>query len=326
MLETYDFLRQWLPNNIFLGHNELTEFRTIFRHLIHVYLRYFIEYFPYLNITELNFDPFEADCLASSFVFFFISVLYIAHQPNWGDKIDAIVKYNILYPLIDHYLDSDKITQNILHQMMDLIETPSNYNEVKDPILWKAGQIYYDLVSTNPKIEEGMYELFSTQVAGLYLQRSHEKDLTLFSSIAREKGYRTMKILEIISDNQEDEIINTMGNIIQLLDDSVDVLEDRKNNIRTIATLILERDGVLDEIWTNIAQEIKEISGEYPTFTIFFVSFLVYLPLNDPELYSGDIVEFCQNSNYYPITEKISEKLTDSIYSEFIHKIEKMNV
>ncbi len=68
----------------------------------------------------------------------------------------------------------------------------------------------------------------------------------------------------------------TLGAIIQLLDDMMDVHEDRRDGIHTIATSVLESEGCLDRLWIHTATAIDRMENKYTLFKPFMMGILCY--------------------------------------------------
>src|SRR5437763_197266 len=110
------FLRKWLPPIA-----ETDKF--IIMEILHgtdrcgvknPFINYYAELLhPYLSELGLSSTTLpgsnENECAASGVMFFYGCLLYVMHFPNWGQYIEDIFLYNMLYLLVDYYLDDIKV-------------------------------------------------------------------------------------------------------------------------------------------------------------------------------------------------------------------------
>lgn len=244
---------------------------------------------PYLDVIGLNpanFSPREADCAASGIVFFYGCLTYIAHFPGWGKHIRDVFLYNLLYILVDHYIDDVRMNpefkQQAIFQMFVLINDPTKHATLPliDPVLKTIAETYLELITRCPRTKASIQRLFQVEIEGLAVQKDPNRSREEYHNIACKKGGYTMEILQDIVGNTDPELrlaAYHIGTIMQLIDDSIDVLNDRKNGIHTIATYDLQRKN-LDELWLDIMTRVKGINPHFRIFTLLYVVFLVYLP------------------------------------------------
>src|SRR5438128_10361347 len=64
---------------------------------------------PYVQDSKVNAKLREGEILASGASFFYGCFFYIMHFPNWRKHIYDIFLYNLLYMLVDHYIDDNRI-------------------------------------------------------------------------------------------------------------------------------------------------------------------------------------------------------------------------
>jgi len=254
-------------------------------------LRKYIELLrPYVDILGLsgnNNKPREADCVASGIVFFYGCLFYIMHFPGWGRHIEDIFLYNLLYILVDHYIDDIHVDYHLkdqaISQMFMLIMDPLSYKNMSliDPVLKTIAITYHKLISRCPTAQSSIIKLFKAEIEGLAIQKNNSLNRTIYYDIALRKGGYTMRVLQDIVGDDDPTISESsfhIGTIMQLIDDSADVLADMKNGIHTIATHDLQVKSNLDELWIDIMDRIANIDPRFTIFIILYVIFAVYLP------------------------------------------------
>src|SRR3990167_3664412 len=115
---------------------------------------------PYLDPISKSKEP---DCLASGAVFFFGCLIYIMHFPGWGSCIEDILLYNLLYILVDHYIDDCGMDQEVkkksIKQMWILVNDPLQSLDLVDPLLGTIAQIYHKLLTRRPQAKDSILKV-----------------------------------------------------------------------------------------------------------------------------------------------------------------------
>jgi len=263
--------------------------------LLRKYIELLRPYTEILGISHENNNPREADCVASGIVFFYGCLFYIMHFENWGEHIEDIFLYNLLYILVDHYIDDinvdDSIKYRAISQMFILIEEPSSheYLPLIDPVLKTIAIVYDRLINRCPSTKPIIIKLFKAEIEGISIQRNSNNKRNKYYDIALCKGGYTMEVLQHIVGDKDPTITKAsyeLGCIMQLIDDLNDVREDMKNNINTIATNDLKNHGILDNIWIDVVNRINSIDDRFTIFKVLYAIFAVYLPDRYPKNYS----------------------------------------
>lgn len=320
--------KKWLPPildddkrfimNIFTG----TEI-TIGIPLIRKYIELLRPYTKVLNIDS----PRESDCLASGLVFFYGCLIYIMHFPKWGEHIQDIFLYNILYILVDHYIDDIRINpdrkKKTIAQMFLLIHDPLSYKqmELEDDILETIAIVYHKLITRCPSVKSAIVNLFRAEVDGLAIQQDNLRSREDYYTIACKKGGYTLHVLQrIVGNNELDESAYQLGEIMQLLDDVIDVIADKNNGINTIATYYLSTRGTLDELWIDIVNKIGAIDRRFTIFIILYSIFAVYIPGRIPAAYSAELCARTSALNLFDYKYGCdgSSLLVDAIMNELV--------
>jgi len=302
MDEACDLVRKWLPPitdsdkitmlNIITGPKN-----SIGIFFIRKYTEMIQPYLKVLGIFEGGI-PREDDCLASGIIFFYGCFFYIMHFPNWGSHIKNIFLYNILYILVDHYIDDINldplVKENSVAQMFVLVFDPTAHETMilNDPILKIIAIVYHQLITNCPKTKDLIIKLFQSEIEGLTIQKDPNLPRDKYYNIATKKGGFTMQVLQSIVGDDDPEIAAAsyqLGEIMQKIDDSLDVISDRTNGIHTIATWDLKCKNNLDELWIDIVKQIGSISPRFTVFKILYSVFAVYIPDRLPENYSAEL-------------------------------------
>lgn len=324
------FLRKWLPPisredkitimNILNGPDP-----TIGVPMIREYLKFLSPYFDVIGITTGEIR--EPDSLASGMIFFYGCLVYIMHFDNWGQYILDIFLYDVLYILVDHYIDDIKISPNIkeiaIQQLDTIMNDPSSHHTMTmvDPVLKTIAITYETLVARRPNTKKSILDIFYAEIRGLSIQNNSTLDRETYETIAHHKGGYTMLVLcDIVGVTDPDIIRDTyeIGVIMQLTDDSVDVIADQKNNIHTIATHDIAHYNNLDQIWCNLVSRMNNISNRFVIFKILYAVFAVYLPDRLPGCYSLKLRSLTQPLNLFDYTYGCdgSQMLASSIIAE----------
>lgn len=292
--------------------------------LLRKYIEMLEPYAEILGLSGQNNRPREADCVASGIVFFYGCLFYIMHFPGWGAHIEDIFLYNLLYILVDHYIDDIRIDPTIkdiaISQMFILTTNPLSYRDMPlvDPILKTIAITHHKLITRCPSTKPLIIKLFKAEIEGLSIQKNANLDRKQYYDIALRKGGYTMEVLQqIVGDNDPTitEASFQIGNIMQLIDDMIDSTSDKANGINTIATHDCDNKGLLDELWIDTLMRINSIDNRFTIFKILYSIFNVYIPDRLPEKFSDNIRTLTNKLNMFNCDG--SCLLVNSIMSEF---------
>lgn len=310
------FARKWLPpievadkiTLVGVLRGTETSFGTPF---LRQYIRLLRPYTDILGLSGENNRPREADCAASGAVFFYGCLCYIMHFPNWGQHIEDIFLYNLLYILVDHYIDDIRIhpahKARAIQQMYTLIQDPIQHETLPliDPVLKTIAMVYHRLITRCPNCKASIIKLFEAEIEGLTIQKTNTLRREDYYDIAIRKGGYTMQVLQHIVCNTDPSITEAsfhIGTIMQLVDDSVDVMLDRSNGIHTIASHDLNHYHSLDELWIDIMDRIRHIDARFTIFIILYTVFTVYLPDRIRDCYSPQLHQLTNPMNLFDYT------------------------
>lgn len=317
--EICDVLKKWLPpmneaDKIALKNIIVYNTDNIGSLLIKKYIELLK---PYINILTYH----GIEYIASGILFFYLCLIYIMHFPDWGRHIEDIILYNLLYLLVDHYID-DKVSEVkdiVISQMYILINNPYCKLELADPILELISNIYSKLISHCPNIKDIIILLFEAEVESAKIQNSSNLDREQYYNIALKKGAYTVQVLQRIVENNDRDISDisfNIGAILQLIDDSVDVIIDRDSNINTIATYDLKNYGNLDRLWVDIATRISNLDNKFLVFKIIYTVFVMYIPTKYQNNYSKELYLKTKELNIFNCESDFFSLLTDMLINE----------
>lgn len=309
--QSINLAQKWLPPilnedkiaimNILTG-TEIT-FGTI---MSRKYIELLRPYTDILGISGTNNQPRETDCVASGIVFFYCSLFYIMHFPDWGHHIHDILLYNVLYILVDHYIDDIHVNPQLkaqaISQMHILITDPLSHESMVlvDPILKTIAIIYNQLITHCPSTQAIITKLFHAEITGLHIQKDNTSSRHTYYDIASQKGGYTVQVLQAIVNNNDLNVASfELGTIMQLLDDMLDVLSDKENGIHTIATHDLEHTGNLDILWMDVINKIYNLDSQFTVFKILYTAFAVYIPDRLPQNYSTELQSLTNPLNLF---------------------------
>lgn len=272
--------------------------------LLEEYINRLQPYMPSLGWDKTR----ERDCLGSGLVFFYECLFFIMHYPNWGQYIEDIFLYNMLYLLVDHYMDDDEVCPQrkrlAVQQMSFLIEDPLSYRDMPlaDPCLKDIALTYYELVTRRPPTLRSLRRLFAVQVETLTVQVDPTLDRVRYHQISLRKGGLTIEVLaDIVGETNvlRKSAAYHLGTIMQLIDDSLDVLADKAKGFHTIATYDLKQNGNLDTLFQEIGWRILAIDSHFVLLKILYVIFICYLPGRMRSCYSDDIYYLTNAHNLF---------------------------
>lgn len=261
------------------------------------YIEFIKPYTEILGFSGKGKQPREDDCAASGIVFFYGCLFYIMHFPNWGQYIEDILLYNLLYMLVDHYIDDIKVAsstkEEAIFQMSVLIIDPLAHQRMNliDPVLKNIAIIYHRLITRRPATKNSIIKLFKAEIEGLNIQKSDSLTREEYYQIALKKGGYTMQVVQdmIPSSGNYENCAFHIGTIMQLIDDSIDVIADQNKGIYTIATYELKTEGNLNKLWFDIIDRIDSIDAEFTIFKMLYSLFAVYLPDRQRELFTKEL-------------------------------------
>lgn len=251
----------------------------------------------------------DIEAPASALVFFIWSFTFAVHFPNWVNHLEALFNYNLLYLYVDHYIDDTEMTpeqkKTSISQMFILLQNPRARFTLPlvDPTLSTIAELYEGLATKYPQSVEAMKAIFKTQIEGLKYQNDPNSSKSDLEDICVRKGSRTAEVIATFVGLTPTDAwyrdAQTIGAIMQLVDDCIDVEADLKNNVSTIATWIFREHGSLDSLLITIAAHISEIGNHFWMFKISYTLFLCYIPDRWARYFSPEIRSLFHRYNLF---------------------------
>lgn len=249
--------------------------------------------YNYLNLVQDYIRFVKTEHLVSGIIFFYACVLYILHHENYDECISDVVDYNLLYILVDNLIDDPSSDRSfVIKQMTLAISDPSAYlttnKESEDRIIStisEAAKIYQRLTSKHPNIKRTIVQLFSVEVSPIQFNKAFGT-FDEYLKLTKSKGVYTMRVIPVML-NIIDTEAEKIGTCMQLIDDMMDVDEDKALNIETIATLSVNRGEKLDNLYLYLIETINSISNEYILFKFIYNIMASYIPARYPHNFSN---------------------------------------
>lgn len=273
------------------------------------------------NLPDEKTSP--PDMLASGMVFFYGCMMFLMHNENWHHHIDALVQYSLLYMMVDNYIDSTSFSPIVLHQMQQILNREEMTTD--DPLLVSIREVYYKLTDSYPESTHFLKKLFFSEIAGLKIQKNSSLSEEEYFKIACEKGGNTFLVLYsflhpefgtkehnkdfysiILAKKNGDDVLSIgesayfLGALMQLIDDSLDVEQDRDNGVFTVATFHYEKNGSIDQLWKSITDLVLKIDSPFMSFKLAYSLLMVYIPGRVPNFYSQDLLSWTALRNPFP--------------------------
>ena len=262
---------------------------------------------PYLDILNIDSEQ-EPDCPASGFIFFFGCILLSMHFHDWGEHINDIFNYHLLYMLVDHFIDSVNLhpetKSKSIKQMKALVISPDLINdiEVSHDILKIITQVYLKIINGNPKIKKSLIKAFSAEIDGISVQNTEKLTREEYYQVAFNKGGSTLQVILTILGVTDEQLLNDIyhvGGIMQIIDDCIDVAADISNGINTIATHELRTTGCLDGLWIDVLTKVMDINPKFNIYKFLYSALMVYVPNQLTENYTDELREITNQYNIF---------------------------
>lgn len=158
--------------------------------------------------------------------------------------------------------------------------------------------------------KEELVKLFQAQYKGMIIQSSSQLDDEEYMNIAMEKGERTTDVISSIFGIHID---GAIGHCMQLIDDILDIEDDKLKGINTIATIYTDRYGCVDGLFMKIRLMISKLNNNL--FKIIYSYLLCYTTFHNHKWYSNDIKNRYRNNIILNCTpDQLYESIRNYIY------------
>lgn len=321
-------LKVWVPN---FDENDKKDLNNIIffnnNSLGNLFLNKYTDIlFDYKNVLNINKDldiEKDGDFLSSGFVFFYASLIFIMHYNDYQSKIRAIFLYDMLYICIDNFIDNvnDKLLKKIfITNCRNILN--EKYIKTDNEMINTIQDTYKELISICPNIKLDLIEIFNAEINGVDIQNNDKLNEKDYYNIGCLKGGLTVKILHKIIDNtinlELEQASYEIGIIMQFIDDMIDVNDDIKNNINTIATYQYIKYGNIDKLYIETANRIININKKYTIFIMLYCIFLFYILYINPNNFSDNIKTKFNKYNLFEFNG--SKILNKALFDNLINK------
>jgi len=322
--------QQWAVGSLFTDEQK-TDFLTNIGGLKVLCTDKFLNLFVQLigDYTEILgvFDRAEGDAMSSSLAFFYGCFTYILRFPNFQRQIEQIFYFDLLYLLVDHYLDDIRTTVEEKKEAIREIRKILTYPE-KIPVQYSVedssnlinliAQVYHRMWMHSPLIKRPILALFEAEIDGLKIQHNASLDEEAYLQIAERKGGYTMECLPAIcgiTRPEEYRIAYRLGGLLQVIDDCIDVDDDQTKGFSTIATHVLQTTGNLDPLLQWMLREVEAIDPKNTLFKVITATSIAYIPQRKPAYYSESCLAVSNRYNLI-VTGNAAQTLNDAVLKE----------
>lgn len=133
-------------------------------------------------------------------------------------------------------------------------------------------KIVREIADECPQSIPHFYKLFQSEVESVKVQSSSTRSRDQYMISSEKKGMYTTAVIQSLLGGEVTEDILNLGAIIQLIDDIIDIDEDRDESINTIAT----HDKELDKLVMHISNMICSLSTSYSYVKVLLYQLLLY--------------------------------------------------
>lgn len=195
--------------------------------------------------------------------------------------MDIAIDFVLLYLHVDHYLDDIKvdITNKIatIDQMLILIYDPDKISTLSLSGMNNLVSSYKRLLNINPNAKSALIDLFKTEASSIMFQRNSNASREEYLKMAEIKGGKTCIAIQALFNADIKNGAYELGACVQLLDDMLDVYNDQRQNIHTIATYDLKHNNSLDRLCLYTARKIYSLNSIYTIFKVLMYEILTYI-------------------------------------------------
>ena len=262
------------------------------------------------RIDDIKYN-FVNGATESGALCFYGSIIMSLLQLGYINNIESLFTFSSCYILIDHYLDDNTITmiektKTILqiNEFINNINSNNNINNNFDnPILQAIADKYIEMVTPNTEIH--LKNLFHSEVKTMYLQTQDNLDRDTYLNISEWKGGLSCNAIQSLLELEITDAEYTLGACIQLTDDILDVEDDMRLGINTIATHDYRTYGNLDKIILYTINRIDNMSQKYNFFKPILFLELIFAIHTNRDKVSPEMINIIEPFIYFnPSTTK----------------------
>lgn len=324
----HDKIKKWIPTK-----SDTTSFNNFLLKLYTLCLG--IDFSPGIKqftqrISKIKYD-FTSAAYSSGAVCFYFSMIMSLLQLGYINNIDQLFTFSSCYILIDHFLDDETIPMEIkiknIKQINEFIGSvtsdttnfntnSNNITKIDSPIIQAVGDKYIEMVTQLPGTTKHLKELFHAEVKTMYLQTHDNLDRKTYLDICEWKGGLTCTAIQSLLGLEITEAEYKLGSSIQLIDDMLDINDDIKSKINTIATHDYKKYGNLDELLIYTIEQIDAIDNKYNFYKPILFLELVLAVHTHRDKYTTTMIELIE-----PFIHYSPEMTKDGIFKWFQDKL-----
>lgn len=302
--------------------------------MVELYMELMAPYDDFFHFTD---SQREYDMLFSGSSLFYGCLLQLITYPRWPHYIPTIVNYILLYWLVDHYLDDERIPQSTrLHRATVLrarMEDPSPHPD-DDPSLAFFTAVYTSFIHDCPEGIPFLLELFDIEIESVRTQRDPTRSLDYQLRLLYRKGGYTMAVLGVFGHmgpltDETTRLINhqqQVGILVQFLDDFLDYYEDRENGYHNVITYCVDHHQ-LPTLLYHILHIMNGLDGINNLFRIVALHAFAYLVTTSPLCRSyGELISFLTPYNPFPGSGRLAHELTPRLHHYLRHRKSRLNL
>ena len=192
------------------------------------------------------------------------------------EQIEGLFTFALCYMLVDHFLDDNQIHKE---EKKETIKELSDFlflgKDSKNPLILAASERYHKLVTETPRCKKDILKLFESEIKGSIISSNQNLSREDYSNIVKEKGGGTSQAIASIIGledlEKENNIHFQVGVCIQLVDDLLDIWDDTKLDIYTLARYDFSENN-LDRYLYETVLKINELNSIYNFFKVILLS------------------------------------------------------
>lgn len=191
---------------------------------------------------------------------------------------DHTFNFVLLYLYVDYFIDSTKVSETSKKETLDVL-----FRLLHDPYEISPPQgmegllaAYKSILQVSPQSKEVLVNLFMVEIETYITQKQSDLTRSEYMKAALSKGGSTGVAIQSITGASYKEDCYTIGSILQLIDDIMDVYEDIEDNIHTIATYDLKKYGCLDHLYFKCVDMLDSLSDQFLLFKLMLMQVVTY--------------------------------------------------
>ncbi len=224
---------------------------------------------PYRDLFSFKNEEDKYEAIASLFITFGTAMLLDRHMTEKDFDVNNNMDYTLMYGIVDHYLDSDSISVKEKEMRVAIIKDII-YNEAEPEDMSEPIEILYNIFQKHKHREnvvKYIKKAFEAEYKSYKIQYGNY-DEDVYRKVCGDKGSTMYYLHKAINDLEVDEEHDFWtGMLGQVYDDCSDADNDNRNNIRTLATYVLEKEGNLDRLFHESLDMIKKLPD--PEYSLY---------------------------------------------------------